>query len=302
MHFLSIDYSQDCDEIKNDRKRPSVVLKNPYSYLYIIFLSCSVCLGDEAAFLESRSNLISPLDPGWIAVEYSNNVTGPTETETMPETFYEESEDHQDYLKIENALATGFRFDGDSTATIVTKWNWLPGQEKQIVPLDSYFRVNHEHFVTTAPFNVAADFRVGFATSPVSIDHGLLMSFASEQYATFEIPRSRFTLGVISFLQGNVFQHVSVREEDHLEFRISPLVQYRFSDLLSAIVAYEWTSKQSHFPDLSSQHQDGSLLEAGFAWTALPKLNILFKLFSRARTPFEPEPIMFGTQLNWVLL
>ncbi|MBX9769434.1 MAG: hypothetical protein K2X47_19315, partial [Bdellovibrionales bacterium] len=76
----------------------------------------------------------------------------------------------------------------------------------------------------------------------------------------------------------------------------------RFSDILSAVAAYEWTSKQSHFPDLSSQHQDGSLLEAGLAWTARPKLNVLFKVFSRAHTAFEPEPIMFGTQLNWVLL
>ncbi|MBX9768437.1 MAG: hypothetical protein K2X47_14280 [Bdellovibrionales bacterium] len=275
---------------------------NSRVFFCALFLTCSTSFGDGAAILESKNNLISPLDPGWIAVEYTNNVTGPASEETMPENFYEESEDHQNYLKVENALATGFRFDSDSSATMVSKWNWIPGQEKQVVPLDSYLRVNHESFVSGDLLNIAADFRVGFATSPTSIEHGLIMSFASEQYATYEIPKTRFTVGVISFLQGNVFQHVKVREEDHLELRVSPLVQYRFSDILSAVAAYEWTSKQSHFSDLSSQHQDGSLLEAGVAWTALPKLNILFKLFSRARTPSEPEPIMFGTQLNWVLL
>ncbi|MBX9766370.1 MAG: hypothetical protein K2X47_03785, partial [Bdellovibrionales bacterium] len=183
-----------------------MALLNPRVYFCALVFSCSTSFGDGAAVLESKYNLISPFEPGWIAIEYSNNVTGPTTTESVPETFYEESEDHQNYLKVENALATGFRFDSDSSATVVSKWNWIPGQEKQVIPLDSYLRVNHESFVTGELFNVAADFRVGFATSPESMDHGLIMSFASEQYATYEIPRTRFTLGVISFLQGNVFQ------------------------------------------------------------------------------------------------
>lgn len=270
--------------------------------LLIFALACSSpSFADESAILESRANVISPLDPGWLAIEYSTNVTGPTDPNSMEASYLSESDDHQDFLKAENALATGFRFDKNSSATIVSKWSWVPNQQQQMIPMDPYLRVSHENFFTSELLNIAADVRVGFATSPISMDHGLIMSIASEQYVTYEVPRSRFTFGLISFLQGNVYQHVSVREEDHLEFRINPLVQYRISNLFSAVMAYEWTSKQAHFPDLSSQHQDGSLLEAGVSWAALPTLNVLFKFFNRARTPLEIEPLMFGTQLNWVL-
>ncbi len=252
------------------------------------------------SYSQKRSRFLDQL-----SLEYSNTFTGSSLANPISNQNYsDEAEDHQGSLELENAILTGYKFNSDVTLGAVTKWNAQSaasnGQAFELK--DPYLRLSHGKLYSARNFNLAADLRLSAPVSEQSRNNGLMTSLASEQILTYEIPESRFTLGLTTFIQGNFHREEAHQDGDLLELHFSPGVEYKISDSVFANVVFETTKTQPRFADLTAQQQEGSLIEMGVAWDILKNLRFNPNLHTRTSRPLTAESITLGAKLNWVLL
>ncbi|MBK9294511.1 MAG: hypothetical protein IPM57_08710 [Oligoflexia bacterium] len=283
-----------------------MIIKNWGFLFFVICVSSLNSYGSEETSspqvtqIETKTRFVDKL-----SVKYSNTFFGPSLTSPFSGTHFDsEEEGGKAPLELENSLQAGYKLNQDAILGVVTKWVWhpVPSENQPFMLLDPYLRLSHAKLLTKGNFNVAADLRVSAPVSEKSIAHGLITSVASEQETTYEIPESRFTIGLTTFVQVNFHNEVDHQEGDSLELHLSPKLEYKVSNSLALNMVYELTRTQPRFADVAVAQPEGSILEVGAVWDITNTLKFNPNIHTRTLQALSMDTLTLGAKLDWILL
>ncbi|MBY0472551.1 hypothetical protein K2X30_15410 [bacterium] len=152
-------------------------------------------------------------------------------------------------------------------------WTFEPVAEKAFVMRDPAIKFKTTPFIKTDSMTLTADLRVGLPLSQDARDTDRLTYVASLQTFNYDVPQSRWSLGVLAWERAFFYGGQGEKDSTALEFWVGPNVSYRLSPTVQLTYIYDFnykSSKRDRYKTLS----DTPDMEAGVSWDVSSKLNL----------------------------
>lgn len=214
-----------------------------------------------------------------LLVSYENVLLGPPIEAPLSmnqsNKWGETDADDSDHIAMEHSLALGYKFSKTSDIAIVPSFKWEPVDQHTTTLYDPYVRLNDENFFSSGGYGLAAQLRVYIPASDESLANNLVTVIRIQQTSTYAISDSRFTLGVLTYLQTYVnssFHSDEGAPNTALFVYGGPTVEYQLTPTVSLTALYELTAS-SLYDDVMNFSNTGTAFQPGMSWNITPTFN-----------------------------
>lgn len=200
-----------------------------------------------------------------------------------------------------NELAIGYKVTDYMTASVVTVWNYRPGQEEgeAFEPLDPYLMLAFDEIYEKGNFSFSTDLRVGAAVSRESKESDRIVALGSEQEIEYDFGKTPFSFEMEIFFQYNV--HRADDGFDDVQVRFEPAIFYDFTDKFYSRVSYESKMYHERHEELALIDNREPTIQSGIGWKPSKKLNIYPFMDLNLREP-GTKNALYGAQIDWAIL
>ncbi len=160
--------------------------------------------------------------------------------------------------------------------------------------LDSGVRIGHQRIIHTDSLNLMADFRVTGPLKPENRRRNELVDFQSLQVLNYNIPKTKFSLGVVGFHTLQLYgSNLPILPSNDLgaakdwNLYLGPYASYHLSNSFAAIVAYDVHPYHRVGANWDTWVSDPSDIAPGISWDITGDINFQFQV------------VMYPSQLRW---
>jgi len=184
---------------------------------------------------------------------------------------------------IENLLTTGYRFDKDLSAGVITHFYYFPignptGAGQDIQMLDPILYLSRTNWVDRGNFKVKGLFYLapGISKNDILKQQHLAMSFGPALSATYDVPNTGLTLGLYSYIRGYVPTSAANGDSRSYYLYAAPNLNYVLTKTLSAtlwvdLIQAQRTLGTGFFSGLTNFESD---IEPGINWDVNKYLSL----------------------------
>jgi hypothetical protein len=242
--------------------------------------------------------LIDKLTVSYLNVFYGASITDPAAS-TQPNTDTGEARGGSPIF-MKNYVSVGYKINDRVTLAPVLYWTYQPVRGNDLTLKDSYLKLGHSKVLSIGNFSMAADVRLAAPTSTVSRDVGRIGYLMSKQVSSFEIPKSRFTLGLTTY--GMVHAYSKAAGKQMTEFYAGPSVDYTITPTLRAGLLYEAAAAHTYGQGATAMNNLGTDLEPNVSWDITPNINLNPYIDLKTSQGIKAETTSIGAVFSWKLL
>ncbi len=208
--------------------------------------------------------------------------------------------DHDRPILLKNFLNVGHSFNQDISLYGSAYWLWQPVENKGMQLMDPFLRLSYNSIFYKNGFNLYGDVRAHFPVTSFSRDCDMLFGLQTFEALTYEVPASRFTLGLYTSQRTNFFGEYGLGND--LELYFAPNINYQLSRTVTLTLMYEY--QKSHFFGMAPFHfyGDETDIAPGLSWDVTP--NLMVNPYFNIQTTKEVSlrSTSFGMMVNLNLL
>ena len=201
-----------------------------------------------------------------------------------------------------NLLSARYKMTPDVSVGGTTKVTFdnLFISNKTVTLRDFFVSVKDNKLITAGAFGLSGDLRMGFPVAATAQANTLQMYLSSKQKASYAIPDSRFTLGLLAYGQFNFYQD-ALGQSDVSMFAL-PMVDFQITPTLSWGVGYEMDAKHTSGDRFFSINNAGTGLSTGPSWDITPAINFNPFLTFYPGNKLATDTTTIGAYLSWTIL
>lgn len=201
---------------------------------------------------------------------------------------------------IRSLVAVNYKFDKQTSVGVNINWDYrfLHGQD--LKPIDPELKFMKKY--TSGTLTFAPELRMSLPITTAS-SLNRITRFRSFNTLTYDVPRTKLTLGAYLILYGVVHGKGGATGGDYDGYiYAAPTLNYQFNKVVAATLAYELNTRKNPGDSITDWKADGSDIQLGANFTVGKGIDINPYLQWTPTESFNEKTVSYGAYLSAKLL